>query len=125
MKASQPVGGACGGLGQEALECAASYRLCGGFVEAGGDPLSASPVVVRACQFAQVPAPFHGASGLWKYGDQTEWIDARKWQLCEAGFHEFRRIGSAHGWNDFTATDRIGGYSPRNGIPVDKGKGDA
>ena len=125
MEAPQPVGCACGRLAQKFGENLASYNLGSGFVEAGGDPLLASPVVGFAHELTQVPLPFQDFFAFREYADQTKWIDARKWQLCETDFHELRRIGRAHGWNDFTATDRIGGYSPRNGIPIDKCKRDA
>ena len=81
MEAPQPVRCACGALGEELLECLASYGLGRGFVEAGGDPLLASPVVGFAYELAQVPLPFYDFLGLGEYTDQAKRVDAREWKL--------------------------------------------
>ena len=81
MEASEPVGPLCRSLGEELVECLASYGLRGGFVEAGGDPLLASPVVGFAYELAQVPLPFQDFLGLVENADQTKRVDAGERKL--------------------------------------------
>jgi len=122
MEASEPVGPLYRSLGEKLIECLASYRLGGGFVEAGGDPLLASPVAGIAYELTQVPLPFQDFLGLRKYANQPKRVDAGERELWEGNVHDLRRTSRGDGWNDFTATHWIGGHAPRNRIPIDKGE---